>query len=102
MEYDEVKLLIAQELDRIRPGVAVRLRPSTGRRKNEIGVVFSLHGNGMAVVDFLGNWGYECPTFDLEVVEDPCAMEVEIISTLSECLTWEELFNASNHLTPPE
>ena len=47
------------------------------------------------------------------VIKDPCAMEVEIISTLSECwclefatvqclifrldpgLTWEELFNAS-------
>eukprot|EP00435_Cladocopium_sp_Y103_P067584 s62_g30.t1 len=87
-----------EALDRIRPGVAVRLRPSAaGRRKHETGVVFSLHGNGMAVVDFLGNWGYECPTFDLEV--DPCAMEVEIISALSECLTWEELFNVSNHLT---
>ena len=58
------------------------------------GVVFSLHGNGIAVVDFLGNWGwalpvvswiqkisfddllsipwgFECPTFDLEMVEDP-------------------------------
>jgi len=95
------QLQVDEEVDRIRPGVAVRLRSSVNGqgRKHETGVVFSLHGNGIAVVDFLGNWGFECPTFDLEMVEDPFAMEVEIISTLSECLTWEELFNASNHLT---
>ena len=66
-------------------------------RKPNLGVVFSLHGNGMAVVDFLGNWGmdpspksvememlgrslsgrgYECPTFDLEVVEETSARAV--------------------------
>lgn len=96
-------LEVDEAVDRIRPGVAVRLRPcaaSCGTPSREIGVVFALHGDATAVVDFLSNWGHHCSASDLEVVEDPPSMEVELISALSECLTWNEMLDASLLLEP--
>ena len=39
-------------------------------RKPHLGVVFSLHGNGMAVVDFLGNWGMDPSPKSVETCGD--------------------------------
>jgi len=87
-------LELDKESDRIRPGVAVRLRMPCAGLKGATGVVFALHGNATAVVDFLGSWGHRCAASDLEIVEDPPRVEVEIIKMLSECLTWSELLGA--------
>ncbi|CAE7385651.1 unnamed protein product [Symbiodinium necroappetens] len=88
------ELELDKESDLIRPGVAVRLRMPRAGLKGATGVVFALHGNATAVVDFLGSWGHRCAASELEVVEDPPRVEVEIIKTLSECLTWTELLAA--------
>eukprot|EP00931_Biecheleriopsis_adriatica_P062117 TRINITY_DN373_c0_g1_i2.p1 TRINITY_DN373_c0_g1~~TRINITY_DN373_c0_g1_i2.p1 ORF type:complete len:499 (-),score=120.47 TRINITY_DN373_c0_g1_i2:79-1575(-) len=78
----EEQLCLDEAADIVRPGTAVRLKglPS-------VGVVFALHGDATAIVDFLDSWGLPCNAADLEVVDNPPAVEVELIHVLAECLT---------------
>ncbi|CAE8722159.1 unnamed protein product, partial [Polarella glacialis] len=85
---------LVEAANQVRPGAAVRLRVSGSQlpvaEEPDIGIVFALHGDAMAVVDFFGNWGCRCSVAELEVVEDPPAAEFAALRLVSECLAWHE------------
>jgi len=91
--------------DLVRPGAAVRLRdrdaqapllPAKAWRRDAaglppVGVVYAVHADATAVVDFLGAFGCRCGVELLEAVEHPTTVDHSVLKVLSECLSWCEV-----------
>lgn len=65
----EEQLMRDEELNGIQPGRPVRLR-GQAQGPQEVGVVYALHGDATAVVDFLHSWGHHCSVLELELAEE--------------------------------
>jgi len=92
----EAALLRDGEADRVRPGSGVRLRSGAlpAQRvegQSAVGLVYAVHADGTAIVDFAGNMGCRCGVEWLEVVDHPPATDHSLLRMLSECLSWHEI-----------
>ncbi|OLQ10369.1 hypothetical protein AK812_SmicGene5947 [Symbiodinium microadriaticum] len=78
-----------------RPGAAVR-------RRGEVGVLFSLHADCSAVVDFMGQLGWEGPVEELTPLDaDELAQEpgLQLLDCLSELLSLPEVLRRLSNAT---
>mmetsp|Transcript_92083 Transcript_92083/g.204402 ORF Transcript_92083/g.204402 Transcript_92083/m.204402 type:complete len:734 (+) Transcript_92083:42-2243(+) len=94
-DIPSVRVQRQADADRVRPGAAVRFRTSdqvaTVRGQGQIGIVYATHGDGTAIVDFLGNVGCRCNAALLEVLDHPATVDHAVLRMLSECLSWHEI-----------
>ncbi|CAE8587015.1 unnamed protein product, partial [Polarella glacialis] len=78
--------------DALRPGAAVRLVGNADEQRSDVGVVYSIHADGSAVVDFWSRLGHHCSIADLEVLpECPSTLDHQALCILSELLAWTEV-----------
>mmetsp|Transcript_90991 Transcript_90991/g.253288 ORF Transcript_90991/g.253288 Transcript_90991/m.253288 type:complete len:522 (+) Transcript_90991:106-1671(+) len=95
-EVHEADIRRDEAVDHVRPGASVRVTmepPGVAPlgAPAAVGIVYALHGDGIAIVDFLGNMGYRCSAACLEVVEAPTTAEHAVLRLISECLSWCEV-----------
>eukprot|EP00406_Dinophysis_acuminata_P040708 CAMPEP_0179377994 /NCGR_PEP_ID=MMETSP0797-20121207/89108_1 /TAXON_ID=47934 /ORGANISM="Dinophysis acuminata, Strain DAEP01" /LENGTH=711 /DNA_ID=CAMNT_0021094055 /DNA_START=96 /DNA_END=2228 /DNA_ORIENTATION=+ len=93
-EASELRVQRDERANKVRPGAAVCFRdplnPLVAQGQSRVGIVHANCGDGMSIVDFLGNIGCRCDAALLDVLDHPRTLDHDVLRALSEFLSWQE------------